>query len=385
MLHLQTLFAVLVVTHLVLAAALVMAPSRARREGLAFWIASLAVQGIAYGFFLAPDAIPDAFAIVAGNGLVAVATGFAACAVATFRGIRLPASTPYAYGAALSLLSGLLVDDFAGRMVAASLALGAGSLVVAALAWRPMGEVNRGTRWLFVGSQLAYAAALLGRGIASASNPAAAALPDSPMLSGPTIVAFGATLAGSLAFLLMQAERADEIAQRLASTDPLTGALNRRTFLEVAARELSRARRTDSPLSLVMLDLDHFKRVNDTYGHPVGDRVLQRFAEVVRSQLREEDILVRYGGEEFCVLLPGVPGPGAVALAGRIREAVEREAFLVDGIGIPVTTSAGVAARLEEGPTEADALLQRADEALYLAKHRGRNRVAAISLGTRVA
>jgi diguanylate cyclase (GGDEF)-like protein len=131
----------------------------------------------------------------------------------------------------------------------------------------------------------------------------------------------------------------------------------------------------------VLLDIDHFKRINDTYGHLVGDRVLQRFALLVREQLRKEDILVRYGGEEFCLLLPDVPGPGAVTLAGRIRKSVCKEPLLVDGIEISLTTSAGVAARIDEGPEGLDRLIGRADEALYVAKNRGRNRVAAVSLG----
>ena len=121
--------------------------------------------------------------------------------------------------------------------------------------------------------------------------------------------------------------------------------------------------------------------MNDRHGHLVGDGVLRRFADVVRDLLRQEDVFARYGGEEFCLLLPDVPGPGAVALAGRIRKAVERESFVVDGIEIPLTVSAGVAARIDEGPEGLNALIARADEALYMAKNRGRNRVAAVSLG----
>jgi diguanylate cyclase (GGDEF)-like protein len=131
----------------------------------------------------------------------------------------------------------------------------------------------------------------------------------------------------------------------------------------------------------VLLDVDHFKSVNDTHGHLAGDEVLRRFAAIVRDQLRAEDVFVRYGGEEFCLLLPDVPGPGAVALAGRIRKAVARASFAVDGKGIALTVSAGVAARIDEGPDALEALIGRADEALYIAKSRGRNRVAAVSLG----
>jgi len=108
-------------------------------------------------------------------------------------------------------------------------------------------------------------------------------------------------------------------------------------------------------------------------------------ADIVRSQLRKEDLLVRFGGEEFCVMLPQVPGPGAVVVAGRIRKAVCADPLRIDGREIPVTISLGVAARLDEGPESIEELLGRADQALSLAKNRGRNRVVALSLGRSVA
>ena len=241
------------------------------------------------------------------------------------------------------------------------------------------------TRGLLIGSYLVGALALLARAIGALVDPQAVGAHASVFLTMPLLAGYATVLGASVAFLLMQTERADFTAKLLASTDPLTGAYNRRTFLELMDKELSRARRFDTPLSLVMLDLDHFKRVNDTYGHLVGDRVLQRFADVVRGELRKEDVLFRYGGEEFCVLVPDVAGPGAVTLADRIRAAVTRQPFLIDGHEIPVTTSAGVSARIEEGPEDVDRLVHRADEALYIAKRRGRNRVASVALGTRVA
>jgi len=172
---------------------------------------------------------------------------------------------------------------------------------------------------------------------------------------------------------------------RMATMDPLTGTYNRRTFHEIAEREISRARRAGQPLSIIILDIDHFRPINERHGHRAGDAVLQRVADVVRGALRKEDMLVRYGGEEFLVLLPDVPGPGAVVVAGRIRKAVEAQAFEVGGTAVPVTVSVGVSARLDEGPESIEGLLARADEALSLAKQRGRNRVVALSLGRSIA
>jgi diguanylate cyclase (GGDEF)-like protein len=148
---------------------------------------------------------------------------------------------------------------------------------------------------------------------------------------------------------------------------------------------MSRARRAGQPLSIIMLDIDHFRAVNDKHGHRRGDQVLQRLADVLRAALRKEDMVVRYGGEEFLVFLPDVPGPGAVVVAGRLRKAVAAEELDIEGTRIALTVSAGVAARLDEGPESVDRLIARSEEALALAKQRGRNRVVALSLGRSIA
>jgi diguanylate cyclase (GGDEF)-like protein len=200
-----------------------------------------------------------------------------------------------------------------------------------------------------------------------------------------SLATFAAAIGTSLAFLLLQKERAEGEVQRLATMDPLTGAYNRRTFHEIAERELARARRASQPLSIVMLDVDGFRAINEKHGQKVGDEVLQRFAELLRSALRKEDMVVRYGGDEFVVLLPEVPGPGAVVVAGRIRRSVAAAPIEAGGQSFAITASLGVAARLDEGPESIDGLLERAGSALALAKERGRNRVVALSLGRSIA
>jgi diguanylate cyclase (GGDEF)-like protein len=218
-----------------------------------------------------------------------------------------------------------------------------------------------------------------------AADPMKGFVEPSGLQSFALLMAYVASIASSCGFILMHKERADAAAERLASLDPLTGAYNRRTFHETAERTLALARRAGQPLSIIMIDIDHFRRINERHGQRVGDEVLRVLADVVRSQLRQEDLLVRFGGEEFCVMLPQVPGPGAVVVAGRIRKAVCADPLRIDGLEIPITVSAGVAARLDEGPESIDELLGRADQALSLAKNRGRNRVVALSLGRSVA
>jgi diguanylate cyclase (GGDEF)-like protein len=192
-------------------------------------------------------------------------------------------------------------------------------------------------------------------------------------------------IVSTFTFVMLHKERSDGEAARLATMDPLTGAYNRRTFHDIAERELARAVRAGQPLSVIVVDIDHFRPVNEQHGNRAGDEVLRKVADLIRSALRKEDMLVRYGGEEFLVMLPEVPGPGAVVVAGRVRKAVEAEAIVVEGRSLKLTVSVGVSARLDEGPESIETLLQRADEALALAKQRGRNRVVALSLGRSIA
>lgn len=171
-----------------------------------------------------------------------------------------------------------------------------------------------------------------------------------------------------------QLAAANEQLSRLAMTDALTGLLNRRAFFEIAHREIERCRRHHRPLSLMMLDLDHFKTINDRYGHQVGDLVLQQMVTIVKEAVRAGDVFARYGGEEFVILAPDADLDAAVALAQRIREALGARGLHVLGQDIDVTASLGVAA-LADQIEGLDTLLSHADRALYEAKSAGRNRV----------
>ncbi|WP_254275722.1 sensor domain-containing diguanylate cyclase [Halomonas sp. 3H] len=157
----------------------------------------------------------------------------------------------------------------------------------------------------------------------------------------------------------------------LARHDELTGLLNRRAGLSLLDEEILRSRRYGTPLCVSTCDLDHFKRVNDAHGHAVGDTVLREAADLMKEALRQHDHVIRLGGEEFLVLLPGVDGKEAQRALGRLRQRLETTP-LAD-VGLRLTLSAGVAEL--QGDEAADALMERADRALYAAKHEGRNRV----------
>ncbi|MEM8817363.1 MAG: GGDEF domain-containing protein, partial [Pseudomonadota bacterium] len=164
-------------------------------------------------------------------------------------------------------------------------------------------------------------------------------------------------------------------AEQSAVTDALTGLGNRHTMENAFPREISRCARDNETLSLIMLDLDNFKSLNDRYGHVAGDRVLVAVADVLRKQFRPGDILVRYGGDEFAVLLPTVSIGQALSIAERVRQAVRQNSVSTeDGEPIQISVSIGVAEQSEGESLEA--LLRAADDAMYRAKNAGRNTVA---------
>lgn len=165
---------------------------------------------------------------------------------------------------------------------------------------------------------------------------------------------------------------------RMAVTDPLTSIYNKRFFLERVEEEFAHATRGKQSLSLIMMDIDHFKQVNDQNGHLMGDFVLQEIAELIMKMIRGGDIFARYGGEEFVLLLRQTDLPSAAGLAERIRKTIEAHAFRQDGLTLKITISMGVATYTPEC-LNARALIQEADRYLYEAKQSGRNRVCSVS------
>lgn len=178
----------------------------------------------------------------------------------------------------------------------------------------------------------------------------------------------------SFGFVLMIADKLISELHHLASRDTLTGLLNRRAFIAAAEGEFVRSRRRARPLSLLMLDLDHFKAINDQYGHAAGDELLRTVAAAVTPCLRDYDIFARFGGEEFVVLLPDTSHEEAMSVAERLRSAVECNRAWFEGRAIACTLSVGMAL-LKSEHRDLDALIRDADLALYRAKSGGRNRV----------
>jgi len=178
----------------------------------------------------------------------------------------------------------------------------------------------------------------------------------------------------TVGFLLMCSERSQELLESAAQVDYLTGIYNRRAIEELSVRAIAAARRHGTPLAVMSIDIDHFKRINDDLGHHAGDRALVEAVDRIRKGIRTEDLFGRHGGEEFVVVFPATDGASALALAERVRLAFDGRAIVLAEGSVEVTVSIGVA---ELGPRDVDFsnLLRRADRAMYAAKNSGRNRI----------
>jgi diguanylate cyclase (GGDEF)-like protein len=380
MLDTPTLILALVLDDLVLAAALWLAIAGRDRHGVAGWCASLALQALSFVLLgaRAGDGAALIASVVAVNACMSLSLTLQLASLFAF--YRRSFARPWHLAAALGcgLVAGALAMHGALRIGVLGIPYATAMAAIALSARRFHGAApGRGHRLLVWGA-LAGAVVLLARSGAAALWPThVGELRAGIVPSLSTLVAHGITLAMSLGFLLMHRERQEQEIERLAMTDSLTGVYNRRTLFELGEKELSRSRRTGSSLSLIILDLDHFKRINDKYGHLGGDAILLRFVEVVRGCLRQSDVLTRYGGEEFCILLPDVGVAGAKVVAERIRSTIEASTFFVGAVPLTVTASVGVAA-LPTGSAAItlSSLVQRADQALYIAKRDGRNRVS---------
>ena len=173
---------------------------------------------------------------------------------------------------------------------------------------------------------------------------------------------------------LLELRKSQEKLQKMALTDPLTGLGNRATFDMSIKQAAALTARTGNPYSLMLIDLDHFKKINDSYGHQAGDAILQQVARTIRDSARDSDICCRYGGEEFVIILQNTKARNAETLAERIHRRIEKISFKSEAITQPITVSIGISSTNRRCSLPPRDLIEEADQALYLAKEKGRNR-----------
>lgn len=347
---------------------------------LAYWAAGALVGVVGMALVTLYDVLPAGFVIPLSNALVA------ATYVLNWFGVRSFNGRPIPWGAGLAafalMTAGnawfvLVENDIVARILIASAGIAALSLLAAAellrrdQSGRRPRRAKRTTALVF----LFHAAFVIVRALMMPGAGPLDSLLAPNLLNGVAFLeAILAVTAWSFGFLAMTSERLQADLDELATVDPLTGAFNRRAFFLHAERQIRQAQRNGAPLALLLLDLDRFKRINDRYGHRAGDELLRVFADTVTARLRPSDLFGRYGGEEFCLLLPDTDRDGAMQLAEQLRAEVAERVVEFDNHRILASVSIGVA-ECSNG-ADLDSALADADTALYQAKRNGRNRVA---------
>jgi diguanylate cyclase (GGDEF)-like protein len=337
--------------------------------GSGFLTASVAATLVVVG----RGVIPNFWSIIVGNALFAVAYGILWSGARAFENKSV--SFPQALLGLLVWLAACSIPPIFARPELRATVIAVTGVCYTLLAvlelWRGRGDAA--WRYPIIVLLLGHAAAIPIRipiaGAWKHPDPADVDLVTFMIFEGAFVSICGAYLLGGIV--------KDKIAlslRRASLTDPLTGVMNRRGFFEIGDRVFARARFGNQPATLVMFDLDRFKKINDAFGHAIGDEVLVAFCRLAMAQLRPQDLFGRVGGEEFAALLSNTTRQDAVWLAERIRAASEAASYLPEKHSIYTTVSAGVAS-LNEGMTDLAELLKVADQALYRAKDAGRNRV----------
>lgn len=348
-----------------------------QHEGIGRWAIGLVAHALTYLLFMQRGHASDWLSIVLANILLAFTAAMLLAAIADFHARTLPrlrmALPIVATGAAMALFMG----NYHWRMLASSLILGSQIGLILWALWRPKAPPQRRGALLISISLGLEALILLGRGLWYTVHDAP---PEGIMSSGPgqaltSLSTFIVVQVATVGFILMTRERAEAINREMANNDMLTGVPNRRLLLQTIRRDTDRAMREHAPYAVLMADIDHFKAVNDTHGHMAGDAVLRHVAHLLQGRSRGQDMVGRWGGEEFLVLLPATTLHGAEQLAQTLRGSVCDAPCHYEGVTIPVTISIGICADTLQPGDRYHFLIDAADKALYTAKQGGRNRV----------
>ncbi|GGE47085.1 hypothetical protein GCM10007421_21650 [Halopseudomonas oceani] len=348
------------------------------RHGMRYWtLGNLAVM---LGLLLNINQghIPHSLSIVLANGLMTLGLGVVWLGLRNFRDLSQPQWMPMFAALVTMLLLWFFryqVDNLPVRYAISSLVLGGFCLLCAAELLVPTRAPMRTASWFSGLIALAYGLILVARPAASLAGwNGPADLLGGPLQLITVLGAIAAQIGMVSGFILMIHYRNLDRLRALSEQDPLTGALNRRSLQQQAELMLCRTRLSNEPITLIMLDADHFKRINDEFGHQTGDEVLCHLVDQTRLHLRSRDLLGRFGGEEFVLLLPGLNSLSASQVAERIRQSISDAAWPTHKHTVNITVSLGVACSEHHG-YDFTTLLGAADAALYCAKGLGRNRV----------
>jgi len=347
------------------------------KEGLYTWTAALSLQTLGFVLLSLRYQIPDFFSILVANTALSASRSLFIAAIAQFQQRRIPSVLFWGPPLVLAFTFSWLMHDFAARVVVSGVInIFQVLMALIILMSREYAITGRGKHLMVCGLGI-MVATLTVRTLSMVMLPdtTLSMMEQNPVQALAFLVAFGSLILVSNGFVLMSKERADEHIRLIAMKDRLTGTWNRIRLEEAALMEMARLDRYGHPVSLIMADIDHFKEINDHFGHATGDQILKEFCAVTQSCIRTTDLLGRWGGEEFLVLLPNSGFSSTARIAERIRSTLEQYELAE---GLRITASFGFA--VCQSTDTWDSWLDRADKALYRAKSAGRNRVETESL-----
>ena len=373
--HIPTMFLMVIVVSLTMATCTAALWRRGQTEGLGYWTVALALHGTTFILYSLRNIAPDYLTVILANLLLISVFALFSEALLEFHQQRMPRLWLWWPVAVVGPLS-LLEAEPLRILIVALLSCYQAALLLVILGRHRTQTAGRGQYFVMVGALMGLAI-MCYRAVGAALGMGQLQITSSTPLQMITfLVSAIVMILTSMGLVLMTKERTDARNRMLALHDELTGLPNRRYSLEVLTRWLAGMERGRQPLSLMMLDIDHFKRINDTHGHLTGDRSLQQLADILRARLRTQDHVGRLGGEEFLVILPNTTASGAHELAETLRRSVEQMASDSGDSSAPnMTISIGVRTLEADTRLNPEEAIDRADAALYQAKQKGRNRI----------
>ena len=378
--HMPTMFLMVIVVSLTMASCTAALWRRQQPEGLGYWTLALILHGVTFILYSLRGVAPDYLTVVLANLLLICVLSLFSEAMLQFQQQRM--HRLWLWWPVLVVAPAVLLtpDSQAVRVVVvAVLSVYQATLLLTIMLRYRAQTVGRGQYFVMAAALLRIATmSYRAVGTALGMAPMLQITSSTPIQMATYLASCIVMILSSMGLVLMTKERTDARNRTLAMHDELTGLPNRRYSMEVLNRLLAALHRGRQPLSLMMLDIDHFKRINDSHGHLVGDHSLKQLASALRSRLRTQDLAGRLGGEEFLVILPNTTAAGARELAEALRQSVEQLASDIDGHSpLNMTISIGICTlepKTRLSPLEA---IEQADQALYRAKQNGRNRVEA--------
>lgn len=372
--HTQTLFGAVALVAVIMGSCLILVGQLRHRDGMLTTGLGMLSHSLAYIGFTLFGQVSMWITYVLANVLLSTALSFYTVSLPLIHGRRPPWRLAFAFPLLLGVLLSLLIDTQEPRQLVACVLLFTQCLVILHLSRLHAVAGGRAHRVLMIGAGIS----LFGLGIRVVVILSGAPTEmhyDVSNLKQTVSVAIGAATIIMLSFglVLLSRERIESELRQTALRDTLTGIPNRLAILEQLADELERARRQRLPLSIAMLDLDHFKQINDNHGHLIGDAALRHCADHLQQRLRRNDIIGRYGGEEFLLILPGTDANGALELVDQLRQSLTQHPAQGEGHAIALSFSAGVHGLTPSEHDDVTSMLLKADKALYAAKHAGRN------------